>query len=665
MKTLGRPDKAGQPLSGVTIRAKGSHNTVLSDSQGMFSLPLNGKHNGDTYSLQQVQKNGYELNEANIIGKQQVFSDKVPLTLVMVSTEVLEAEKRRIESNAFRTAERNYKSKTELLENQLKDSLITMLQYREQLADLQNKFEKYQSLIEGLAEHYAHTDYDFLNETDREINLCIENGDLERADSLINTLFDPIGVLQRNMQALAGIEQQIGQARGIIEQANTDMATVLKQQEKDAEYLYQLYTIALSRYDNDKALFYIETRTALDTTNVGWMMDAAEFVYKYFAKYDEALSYNQKIIALANESQDYQSVARAYYNIGNIYCSLADYDNTMIHLDSALTITQRHFGEDNLLTSAVYSKKGDVYLRLNQFDKAGEHLNKALSITSSLYGEDSPETGTDLCNLGALFQQLGDFGKALEYYNKAIANLKKDEKKHAFSLADAYENIGSVYSHLEGFRKALEYKKLAFSIKSQLLGTNHPAIAHLYHNIGVSFGSLLEHDSALYYYSKALNIKKNIFGENHPQTIMTYTAIGGEYCVMKDFEKSKAYLLDALEKLENTIGVNNDIAANILKYLCDISIEERRFDDAIQYTQRLMNYYKNTFGEGHPQFAIAYCSLGDIYEAMGDHQKAFDNYSQSYNILIRVFPENHPAVLLLKGNMESARAKINPQSPQE
>lgn len=64
VKTLGRPEKAGEPLGGVTVRVKGEHNTILSDADGTFSLLMPDKKSGDAYTLQQVQKNGYELNKA-------------------------------------------------------------------------------------------------------------------------------------------------------------------------------------------------------------------------------------------------------------------------------------------------------------------------------------------------------------------------------------------------------------------------------------------------------------------------------------------------------------------------------------------------------------------------------------------------------------------------
>ena len=278
VRTLGRPEKAGVPLGEVNIKVKGQHNAVNSNGDGTFEMVLEGLRNGDAYSLSQVRKNGYELNESDFIGRPLAFSDKVRLEIVMVSSAQLQADKRRIENNAYKTAEKNYQAQYDLLEKQLNDNDISAEQYRERILELQDKFERYQSLIDGLAEHYAHTDYDLLDEKDREINLCIENGELERADSLIRLLFDPIGVLERNVEALERLDRQISQAGEDLAQANADMAAVLKQQEKDAEYLYQLYTIALARYDNEKAQFYIETRAELDTTNPRWQTDAAYYL---------------------------------------------------------------------------------------------------------------------------------------------------------------------------------------------------------------------------------------------------------------------------------------------------------------------------------------------------------------------------------------------------
>ena len=349
VKTLGRPGKAGTALSGVTIRARGEHNATTSGNDGRFALRLTGKKPGDAYALQQVQKKGYELNELAVIGRPYAFSDKVPLTIVMVSSAQLQADKLRIENNAFKVAEKNYKARLALIEKQRDKGAITAENYRKQLQELQDKFEKYQSLIDGLADHYAHVDYDGLDDKEREINLCIENGELERADSLLQTVFDPTDVLQRNKAALAKLDQQEAQAQDIIAQANADMAAVLKQQDKDAEYLYHLYTIALSRFDNEKARYYIETRAELDTMNVEWQNQAGQFIRKYIADYAKALSITNEPLGNPYFSLERNTrwTATAYNNIGFVYCSKGGYASYGVLSEGAGHLEERCLEEEH------------------------------------------------------------------------------------------------------------------------------------------------------------------------------------------------------------------------------------------------------------------------------------------------------------------------------
>lgn len=430
VRTLGRPDKKGEALGGVTVRVKGQHNPVLSNVDGTFSFTLPDLKNGDAYALQQVKKNGYELNDNDLIGRQQAFSDKVRLEIVMVSLEQLQAEKQRIEDKAFATAQRNYQAKADELEQQLATNKISSEKYNEAIKDLIDKYEKYQSLIDGLAEHYAHTDYDLLDEKDREINLCIENGDLERADSLIRLLFNPLDALQRNKKALAELDRQIGQARGIIEKANADMASVLKQQNKDAEYLYQLYSIALARFDNKKAEYYIETRAALDTTNGEWQHEAADY-YLRQNQFNKAQSYYNKAI------QVYREKAKEYPETNE-----PDLANALNSIGEAYRSVMFHFPEFTSKCEQAFSEAVEILLRLSNEDM-------------ETYGT---ECAGAISNLGNYYLAIKDLDKAKAAYEEAVKLQRKhlktaSDQESYYVLGVALGNLGHVYDLKNDYKK--------------------------------------------------------------------------------------------------------------------------------------------------------------------------------------------------------------------
>ena len=509
VKTLGRPNQKGQALSGVTIRVKGGHNAVLSSVDGTFALTLTGKKLGESYQLQQVQKQGYELKDKGAVGRQYAYSDKVPLVLVMQSRQYYQEEKQRIENSIYAAMEHRYQSDVERLEQQKASNQLAIEQYRQQLQQLQQNFERIQGLVEGLADHYALVDYDELNDKEREINLAIETGQLERADSLLQQL----GVQQRAQD----IAQRLQAGQQLKAEAQQDMAAILKQQEKDAEHLYQLYTIALSRYDNDKARFYIETRAELDTTNVEWQNGAGRFMDDYVADYPKALSYFQRCVKLQ--------------------------------------ITM--YGEYDERTAVAYNSIGFVYEKQGAYDKALDYYNKALNIWLLTIGNMHPYVGFSYNNIGNVYSRQGQYDKALKYHLMALDVREKSLGKEHNDVAQSYNNIGYIYAYQQHYDKALKCFKKAVSIMEKLLDKDDPNLAITYTNIGFIYSEVGQYDQAWEYFDKTLPVFEKIYGKEHPQTAQLYYNLGNIYGRQGNYDKALEYMKRTKFIYETKLGVEH------------------------------------------------------------------------------------------------------------
>lgn len=257
VRTIGRPGKPSAPVGNVTIRWRGMFNAVISNSDGQFSVAMPGKKDGDEIVLQSVSKIGYELKDKDVINRPQVFSTTVPIEIVMVNLAQKEADKKRIADNAYKVAKKNYDKKLKQFEKQVKKKKITEEQYRQELERLQKQYEAYLSLIGDMADRYARTDYDQLDSIDYQINLCIENGELEKADSLIHTVFDPETVLDRNRAAKEEIRQRIEFAQKVIDKANADKAAILRDfdyAERVIALSENLVTVYISQGEREKAI---------------------------------------------------------------------------------------------------------------------------------------------------------------------------------------------------------------------------------------------------------------------------------------------------------------------------------------------------------------------------------------------------------------------------
>lgn len=272
VKTIGRPGKPGVPLENVTIQMVGMVNATTSSTTGEFKLSAYNKKDGDAIKLLRVQKNGYELKDKDIIGRSLVFSTHVPIYIAMVDSRQLEADKKRIEDNARHVAENNYQKKLKEIEKENKKHKLSAEKYRKELDNLQEKYEKYLSLIGDMADRYARTDYDNLDSIDVEINICIENGELEKADSLIHTVFDPETVLERNRAAKKEIEERIKFAQAVIEKATADKEAILK----DMEYALQIANLSenlakeyIASQEREKAIECLKMSSDLKTIIYG------------------------------------------------------------------------------------------------------------------------------------------------------------------------------------------------------------------------------------------------------------------------------------------------------------------------------------------------------------------------------------------------------------
>ncbi|MBR1546016.1 MAG: tetratricopeptide repeat protein [Prevotella sp.] len=628
VKTLGRPNKPGVALSGVTVRVRGAHNAVLSNAQGNFSIDMTGKKQGDAYSLQQVKKKGYELNDNGLIGRRYAFSSTVSLSIVMVSSSQLQADKQRMEDNAYKVGEKNYKEKIALLEKQRKTNQITIDQYRQQIQDLQNSFEKYQSLIDFLADHYARADYDELDEKEREINLCIENGDLNKAEQLLQQL----DIVKR----LADIEQRIKSGKSLMAEAEKDMARILRQQEKDAEYLYHLYTISLARFDNEKAHFYIETRAALDSTNIQWQIDAGEFASEYLSDYTTAKRYIEKATrqCLLHHGDKGYEMSKCYISLGNIYYYTAKYQEAKELYQIALNIRENLYGEFHESLVEPYCCIGNVVFAQTQYDKtsARTYFKKGLNICLASKGEDHQDIGACYYGLGLCDFTTGSLHKmtdekqsqkeiadAVYDLKRAIELWQKQTREENSNIAHCYKAIGDIYLQKQDFQQAIAYNEKAVSIWKRIFGNIHIKLSDAYFSLGSIYSSIPDYDKGDYYYQQSLQMREQLLGPDHPKTV----------AVKKEIES-----LQAETKLKSKLS-GEDTIEKAVEYL-----NNKEYKKALNTCKKIVNQLEKE-DESSPEVADVYSFMGIITSMMGDRQGAIACYNHALLIWEKTNTAHH------------------------
>ena len=348
----------GKHLSGATLVLK-SNKTVVSDNNGMFTFSVPSKK----FCVTKVQKNGYQLYDRDLLGKTHSYSTN-DLWVVMdtLDNDVL-ADKLAIERMIRRTLQKQINDKENEIEALKEQQKITEEEYQKKLQALYQSQENNEKIISEMAERYSTIDFDQLDDFQRRVAAFIQNGELTRADSLLNTK----GSMEERSAELdresAAIKENAEDLKKRQEEQSKSEALYAAKLEDFAADCYRRFEICKLRHDNDSAAYYLELRAGKDTTNVHWLLEAGLFLEEYMANYAAALQYYQKALenAMIQEGEMGEYVATSYGNIGSVYNNQGDYSNALEMFQKALKIFLAIFGENHPNVATSYSNIGSVY----------------------------------------------------------------------------------------------------------------------------------------------------------------------------------------------------------------------------------------------------------------------------------------------------------------
>lgn len=508
VRTLERPGKQSEGISGVTINVLEYPNAIVSKKGGKFSFSISGKRQGDAFTVTRVQKRGYTLVDKHIMGRHYAYSSIVPLEIVMVSNQQLDSDKKRIEDKAYDKAKRTYDQKLAALEQRLNQKTISEQEYRAKYEELSSNYNNYIQLIDQMAERYATTDYKGLSDTNKEILSSIENADMERADELINRK----GSFDKREQEVFEKIQLKEKSEQLSQQLQEDINKELEELVSD---YYSKFAIHASNYQNDSAAYYLERMVRLDTTNVTMLRFTASFIDSHVADYPRALTYYQR----------------------------------------ALTQAQQQYGEVSKEAGVISEFIGLTYDHMKDLDQSLQWHHKALDIYQQTEGLDNPDAALVYTHIGRIYNAQDSLEKALEYTLKGldIRNRTIQDKDNQ-DFSQSYNNLGVIYTNMGDYEKAMEYHMKALEQRERVLGPNSDGTALSYLNIGSLYFALEDSDNALIYFQKSHDAYLAVYGPAHPYTIMTAQYMASAYYVKADLEKAKECYRQALAGCEQFYG---------------------------------------------------------------------------------------------------------------
>ena len=648
VKTRGRLDKNNQVipgvrLSGVSIVLMGGHSTV-SDANGDFSLTIPEKK----FYLQSVQKQNYVLSDPEVLKKQYYYSPN-PLVITMDDPNVQKSDLLAKERKLRRDLEQKLRER----EDEIVAMNISLEEKNRQLSQINRERDDNEKIVKQLAEYYTTLDYDLLDEFQRQVNLLLEQGALEKADSLLRSrgnLADRIKEVRMEQEIEDKEAKELSNRQEKLEESKAGTQRKLEIIAADCFNFYQRFLLA---HQNDSAAYYLELRANLDTTNVEWQIDAGAFLEEYMAQYDKTMFYYQRALrqAVALFGEQNLLVATCYCNMGATLTLEGKHAEALSMLNKSLEIRKMLLDEKHPDMATLYNNLGAVYDMQGDYPSALEYNQKALDIRRAVFGETHRDVARSYNSLGKNHNYMGNYATAIECFQKALDINKKLSEEQSSDVALIYNNMGSVYYAQKEYDKVLEYNQKALDIWLQIYHENHPQVALAYSNIGVLYHRIGELDKAVEYDLKALNIKKSVYGESHPEVAVSYNNVATDYLKKKDYPTASEYYQKAVDILKNFYGEKHPDLATIYKNMGKSSSMQGDHVQAIDFYQKALDIRKDVFGDVHPEVAISYNNIGAEYAAVKDYDKALKFMQKALKTRIAFYKENNYDIAVDYGNI--------------
>ena len=195
---------------------------------------------------------------------------------------------------------------------------------------------------------------------------------------------------------------------------------------------------------------------------------------------DSALVYGEKALLFSQKTKKHQLISQCYSNLGGVYLRKENFKKSEENYQKAIQIRSANKDFEGVAKAKI--NIGNVLASKQDYVPATKYFIEAIQ-----YFDGKNDTIVSLTkgNLGLIFYEMKNFPKAIEYLEESTDFLKKNNMQqglcHTYlSLGDVYLDKKDTLKGLNSYKTSLEYCKsckdnLGISTLNQRIGAVHSA----------------------------------------------------------------------------------------------------------------------------------------------------------------------------------------------
>jgi len=308
------------------------------------------------------------------------------------------------------------------------------------------------------------------------------------------------------------------------------------------------------------------------------------------------------------------------------FLSIAFNNYTASQLEEAekLYSEAKIFAEESQDAESLYKAYfglAKISMQRGHFDVVVENINNALLITSSLGMKR--EEASALNVLGIALSNLGDHSNSLTNYFNALNIAKELGNKKLQS--QILNNISNCYGWMKETDNALEYLQMAMSLANEV--GNASDICSLKSNLGYLYANMLKFDEALKLMNESLEMNLSVV-KNMDALAKTYNNLAAVYVEQGNYDAAFDNYFKCMEivsenKDESTMGHTNMLIGIAYYKLGEFGTALKYQSKALEIAEKINS--KKLLNKINQH-------LADTYEALEEYQKAYECFENYFEL---------------------------------
>lgn len=212
-------------------------------------------------------------------------------------------------------------------------------------------------------------------------------------------------------------------------------------------------------------------------------------------QFDEAQTYSQDVLALAEAADDAELVTRSLWRMGMVASEQGAYARAEDFYTRGLALAQTH--DDDVGLGVLNNNFGILSAMQGDLDAAKQRFEASLAISER--NQWTYRMASTLNNLGSIAGMQGDLDGSRRYLERSLLMARSIGDRRG--MTEALHNLAFVAQLQENYVLARQYYEDSLHI-ARTTG-NRPALAHVYHNLAKVFEQMGELDRAWSFFRQA------------------------------------------------------------------------------------------------------------------------------------------------------------------